>query len=108
MSQPAETNVDPVALETFSNRTRALADRFDRLADRMDGVSVGSLSFGQLPMSRQLHEAYDTIAEACRAGLADAFTAMQDIASEVRLSAEHYDATEVGNRDLFRSDGGPR
>ena len=102
---PSGTRVETEALRRFSAKAQASAEAIDALLGRLDGIDVGSLSFGQFPASRQFHEVYDEIAEECRKGMEATSEAFRTISAGVQEDADRYDATEDANRDMFSSGG---
>lgn len=90
---------DGAAFDAFARSSRGRAQHLGRAASSAADIGVPRWTFGRLPVSGELFDAYDQLRQLCLDGLSDAGEAMDAVADGIDQTHRAYTDAEDANVD---------
>ena len=103
MSQPFR--VSPEVFDPLVDASTQHAEEFDRIVSRLAEAHVARGSFGYMPASDDLHQAYTEHVDACVDGLTGTADTMRDVAEGSRVTQQNYEGAETDAVASFQIEG---
>ncbi len=103
MPQPYQVSTG--VFDRFIDATTAHAEEFERIVARLTDAHVDRGSFGLMPASADLHEAYTEHVDGCLEGLNSTAQTMHDIADGATGTKQNYEGAEEDAIASFQIEG---
>jgi hypothetical protein len=103
MPQPFQ--VSTAVFDPFIEASAAHADELEQIVQRLTQAHVARGSFGYMPASDDLHEAYTEHVNSCLDGLASTAETMQDVSAGASATKQNYESAEEDAVASFQIEG---
>lgn len=103
MSQPFQVSTG--VFDPFIEASSRHADELEQIVQRLTDAHVARGSFGLMPASDDLHEAYTEHVDSCLDGLGSTVETMQDVSAGATASKENYEGAEEDAVASFQIEG---
>ena len=102
---PQPFRVVPEVFDPFVDAATQHAEELDAIVARLTDAHVARGSFGYMPASDDLHQAYAEHVDACLDGLTGTADTMRDVADGARATQQNYVGAEADAVASFQVEG---
>lgn len=103
MPQPFQVSTG--ALDPFIEASSQHGDALDEIVRRLSEAHVARGSFGLMPASDDLHQAYTEHVDSCLDGLTSTAETMRDVADGATATKQNYEGAEEDAVASFQIEG---
>ena len=93
--------VQTAALDAFVTSTERHADDLQRILDALEAAHVDRGSFGLMPASGDMHDAYTEQVDTCIEGLTEATGVLTSVAEAATATKDNYETCETGAVEML-------